>query len=57
MVSTVNKHDARRFIAWKESADWNPCIWGEFKVSSGVLSGVNEIGVGGKAMVLNKFEF
>ncbi len=26
MVLTVNKPDVRRFIAWIESADWNPCI-------------------------------
>ncbi len=26
MVLTVNKADVRRFIAWIESADWNPCI-------------------------------
>ncbi len=28
MVLTVNKPDVRRFIAWIESADWNPWIWG-----------------------------
>ncbi len=25
MVLTVNKPDVRRFIAWIESAYWNPC--------------------------------
>ncbi len=28
MVLTVNKPNVRRFIAWIESADWNPCIVG-----------------------------
>ncbi len=27
MLLTVNKPDVRRFIAWIESADWNPCYW------------------------------
>ncbi len=27
MVLTVNKPDVRRFNAWIESADWNPCMW------------------------------
>ncbi len=26
MVLTVNKPNVRRFIAWIESADWNPCF-------------------------------
>ncbi len=32
LVLTVNKPDVRRFIAWIESADWNPCIGSLFLV-------------------------
>ncbi len=31
MVLTVNKPDVRRFIAWIEWADWNPCLFGGIK--------------------------
>ncbi len=33
MVLTINKPDVRRFIAWIESADWNPCISNQHGIS------------------------
>ncbi len=35
MILTVNKADVRRFIAWIESADYNPCCSWKFDLDLG----------------------